>query len=54
MPEYLIPPDELNDYLRKQAYLVESDPLFFMQQRGEVPAGTWEAKVEEIKARYPK
>lgn len=39
--------------LRAQAYLNESDPLFFKEQRGEVPDGTWLAKVEEIKARWP-
>lgn len=39
---------------RSVAYRLESDALFFKQQRGELPAGTWEAKVAEIKARYPK
>lgn len=39
---------------RRAAYTTESDPLFFKEQRGEVPAGTWQAKVDEIKARYPK
>ena len=38
---------------RQQAYRVESDPIFFKEQRGEVPTGTWLAKVDEIKARYP-
>ena len=38
---------------RAEAYRTESDPLFFQEQRGEVPAGTWLAKVEEIKAQYP-
>lgn len=47
------PPAKL-DYsaLHEQAYREESDPLFFKEQRGEVPAGTWLAKVAEIKARY--
>lgn len=40
--------------LRAAAYAAEADPLFFQEQRGEVPAGTWEAKIGEIKARYPK
>lgn len=40
--------------LRKAAFTVEADPLFFQEQRGEVPAGTWIAKVEEIKKRFPK
>lgn len=39
--------------LRAQAYRNESDPIFFKEQRGEVPAGTWLASVAEIKARYP-
>lgn len=39
--------------LRAAAYREESDPLFFQEQRGEVPAGTWLAKVNEIKARWP-
>jgi hypothetical protein len=39
---------------RRAAYQTESDPLFFQEQRGEVPAGTWEAKVAEIKVEYPK
>ena len=39
---------------REAAYKNESDPLFFKEQRKEVPEGTWLAKVAEIKARYPK
>ena len=39
---------------RKAAYQAEADPLFFEEQRGEVPAGTHAAKVEEIKTRFPK
>ena len=39
--------------LREQVYRAESDQLFFKEQRGEVPVGTWLAKVAEIKARYP-
>lgn len=38
--------------VRAEAYREESDPLFFQEQRGEVPPGTWLAKVQEIKARY--
>lgn len=46
---------EAIDYsvLRASAYREESDPLFFMEQRGEIPEGTWLAKVNEIKARWP-
>ena len=32
----------------------EADPLFFKAQRGEGTMADWEAKVAEIKARYPK
>ncbi len=39
---------------RRQAYVTEADPLFFKEQRGEVPAGTWLAKALEIKLRIPK
>ena len=39
---------------RHAAYVAESDPLFFKAQRGEGTMADWEAKVAEIKARYPK
>lgn len=42
------------DTNRHNAYVVESDPLFFKAQRGEGTIADWEAKVAEIKARYPK
>lgn len=47
---------EAPDYkaLRASAYAAEADPLFFQEQRGEAEIGTWDAKVLEIKARYPK
>jgi hypothetical protein len=38
---------------RRAAYLSESDPLFFMSQRGEATTEEWLAKINEIKARYP-
>ena len=38
---------------RAAAYRNEADPLFFMSQRGEATTAEWEAKVAEIKARYP-
>ena len=38
---------------RSNAYKKESDPLFFKAQRGEVTAAEWEAKVEEIRQRFP-
>jgi len=42
------------DQNRHTAYVAESDPLFFKAQRGEGTMAEWEAKVAEIKARYPK
>ena len=52
--------DELPLLLRQQAerkrvaaYAAEADPLFFKSQRGEATTAEWEAKVAEIKARYP-
>ena len=35
------------------AYTAEADPLFFKAQRGEATIEEWEAKVEEIRTRYP-
>lgn len=39
---------------RHDAYIAEADPLFFKAQRGEGTMAEWEAKVAEIKLRYPK
>ena len=39
---------------RLSAYKAEADKLFFEEQRGEVPEGTWADKVAEIKQRFPK
>jgi len=39
---------------RRGYYESETDHLFFEEQRGEVPVGTWAAKVAEIKERFPK
>lgn len=41
------------EVLRQAAYAAESDPIFFMAQRGEATVEEWTAKVAEIKARYP-
>lgn len=38
---------------RAAAYAAEADPLFFKAQRGEATIAEWEAKVAEIRARYP-
>ena len=39
---------------RRSAYIAEADPLFFKAQRGEATMEEWQAKVAEIKARWPK
>jgi hypothetical protein len=39
---------------RQAAYIAESDPLFFKAQRGEATMNEWQAKVAEIKTRFPK
>jgi hypothetical protein len=38
---------------RAAAYSAEADPLAFKLLRGEATEAEWEAKVEEIRARYP-
>lgn len=38
---------------RRAAYVVEADPIFFMSQRGEATTEEWQAKVAEIKLRFP-
>lgn len=39
---------------RRQAYQLESDPIFFQAQRGETyTLDDWKAKVAEINERYP-
>lgn len=38
---------------RQEVYRLEADPLFFMSQRGEATVEEWQAKVAEIKARFP-
>jgi len=39
---------------RRAAYISEADPLFFKAQRGEATMEDWQAKVAEIKERFPK
>jgi len=47
------PPAPDHAALRRAAYVAESDPLFFMAQRGEATQQQWLDKIAEIKARYP-
>ena len=44
---------EGQEVARKRAYVAEADPIFFMAQRGEATMEEWQAKVAEIKARFP-
>lgn len=39
---------------RAAAFRDEADPLFFKAQRGEASMDEWQAKVAEIRQRYPK
>lgn len=47
------PPAPDYNSLRHAAYVAESDPIFFMSQRGEATQQQWLDKVAEIKARWP-
>ena len=47
------PPKPDYNAMRKAAYAAESDPIFFMSQRGEATQQQWLDKVAEIKARWP-
>lgn len=46
--------NEIVDVNRREAYIVEADPLFFKVQCGEATIEEWQAKRTEIKNRYPK
>ena len=52
-PPAPLPPKEVQQAARAEAYRNESDPIFFMAQRGEATEAEWQAKVAEIKARFP-
>jgi pyruvate/2-oxoacid:ferredoxin oxidoreductase alpha subunit len=52
----LPPPPPLNAQqksARQYAYQQEADPIFFLMQRGEATQEEWQAKINEIKERYP-
>lgn len=38
---------------RREAYIMEADPLFFKYQRDETTKQEWLDKIEEIKSRFP-
>ena len=46
-------PSKIAQRQRAAAFTAEADPLFFKAQRGEATIEDWEAKVEEIRTRYP-
>ena len=46
-------PDKVAKANRASAYKFEADSLFFKAQRGEATMDEWNAKVAEIRARYP-
>jgi hypothetical protein len=48
------PPAPDTAALRRAAYAAESDPIYFMWQRGEATQQQWLDKIAEIKARHPK
>ena len=48
-----VPTREEQEAKRATAYRVEADPLFFKAQRGEATTEEWQAKISEIKARFP-
>jgi hypothetical protein len=52
-PPPVVPTKAEQEAKRKAAYTAEADPMFFMSQRGEATVEEWQAKVAEIKARYP-
>ena len=46
-------PRKIAQQQRATAYTTEADPLFFKAQRGEATIEEWQAKVAEIRSRYP-
>ena len=58
LPVYVYEPNvfpsmAMQSAARMEAYRTEADPLFFKAQRGEATVEEWQAKVAEIKARFP-
>jgi hypothetical protein len=50
----LLEPARIATENRRAAYIAEADPLFFKAQRGEATMEEWQAKVADIKNRWPK
>ena len=59
LPAYPVPPapplpsNAEQRAARQFAYEKEADPIYFMAQREEATQEEWQAKIAEIKARYP-
>lgn len=56
MPVEVFKKDDVNacaEENRRFAYTQEADPMFMQVQRGEVTMEQWQAKVQEIKDRFP-
>jgi hypothetical protein len=51
-PAVVYTPKEITA-LRQAAYQTESDPIYFMWQRGESTEAQWKAQINLIKQRYP-
>ena len=48
-----VPTQREQEQNRANAYRSEADPLFFQVQRGEASQADYDAKIAEIRARYP-
>ena len=46
--------NEMQDQNRESTFKRESEKLFFEEQRGDIPVGTYQTKVDEIRMRFPK
>ena len=44
--------DNYQEYIRKQLYIKEADPLYFKWKRGEATEQEWLDKITEIKNKY--
>jgi len=52
-PLPVVPTQQEQSDKRAAAYRTEADPLFFQAQRGEATLEEWQAKITEIRARFP-
>ena len=45
--------NEYNKYMREKEFREFADPMYFKVQRGEISQADYDAKVEEIRTKYP-